>query len=97
MTRRIRETFHGPDLPQVWVEVDGITYTGEMRATAVDDDPATNQGDSSWVLVQWPRSYERTLLDWFPAAGVRLVAHLSDDDSRVVPDVARLAGRRVRA
>lgn len=96
MTRRIRETFHGRDLPEVMVEVDGIEYMGGMRAKAVDFDPASNQGDDWWVLVQWPRAHGRDLLDWFPRGRVQLVADLIDEDVRettpVVPQSRRAMG-----
>lgn len=97
MTRRIRETFHGRDLPEVRVEVDGVECLGGMRAKAVDFDPASNQGDDLWVLVQWPRAHGRDVLDWFPEGRVHLVEDLIDEDSRrdtthVVPLPRRAIG-----
>ena len=93
MTRRIHETFHGRDLPVVSVEVDGIELRGEMRAKAVDHDPASNQGDDWWVLVQWPPAHGRNLLDWFPGGRVHLAAELSDEDDRNKNNVVPLARR----
>ena len=97
MTRRIRETFHGPDLPEVRVEVDGVEHMGGMRAKAVDFDPASNQGDERWVLVQWPRAHGRNLLDWFPGGRVHLVADLIDEDVRETTPVVPLARRAIGA
>jgi hypothetical protein len=93
VTRRIRETFHGQDLPEVRVEVDGIEYTGGMRAKAVNPDPASNEGDDWWVLVQWPRGHGGNLLDWFPGGRVQLVADLVEEDARKTTRVVPLPRR----
>ena len=50
MARRITETFYGHSMPDVWIEVEGVEYHGELRAWAVDEDPATNQGDEWWAM-----------------------------------------------
>lgn len=42
MAREITQTFFGYDQPDVWVEVDGTEYRGQMRAKATDGDPTTH-------------------------------------------------------
>lgn len=96
MTRRITETFHGPDMPDVWVKVDNVEYPGEIRARAVDGDPATNQGDDWWFLVQWRRLSGQNLLDWFPTGRVRMVAGPSDEDGRMATNVVQLSQRQTK-
>ena len=93
MARRITETFHGRNTPDVWIQVEGVEYHGELRAWAVDDDPDTNQGDEWWAMCNWHRSHGETRIEWFPAGSVRRVADLDDEDGRVFSNVVALPQR----
>jgi hypothetical protein len=72
MARQITETYFGYDQPDVWIEVDGTEYRGEMRAKATDGDLDTNRGCVWWAhcLVRYAPGDNR--LEWHPADRVRL-------------------------
>lgn len=72
MARQITETYFGYDQPDVWIEVDGTEYRGELRAKATDGNPDTNQGCLWWAfcLVRYAPGDNR--IEWHPADRVRL-------------------------
>jgi hypothetical protein len=72
MAREITETFFGYDQPDVWIEVDGTEYRGEIRAKATDGDPVTNRDCVWWAqcLVRYAPGDNR--IEWHPADRVRL-------------------------
>lgn len=72
MAREITETYFGYDQPDVWVEVDGIEYRGEIRAKATDGDPTTNQGCVWWAYCNVRYAPSDNRLEWHPADRVRL-------------------------
>ena len=93
MVRRITETFHGFNMPEVWIEVEGVEYHGELRAWAVDDYPDSNEGDEWWAMCNWHCTRSETRIDWFPAGRVRRVADLDDEDGQVFSNVVALPQR----
>ena len=74
MTRRITETFFGYDQPNVWIEVDGVEYRGEIRAKATDGDPDTNRGCVWWAQCNVRYAPGDNRIEWHPAHHVRIDA-----------------------
>lgn len=89
----MQETFHGFDQPDVWVEVEGTEYHGEIRATAWDEDSGTNEDSPWWAMCNVHYGPGDTRIEWHPATRVRRVADLDDEAGRVfsrpavVPDL----------
>lgn len=80
MTRRITETFHGFEQPDVLVTIDGAEHSGELRAWALDDE----SGDW-WGLCQYRLEPGQRMLGWIHQDQVRRDGDLTDDDGRMGP------------
>jgi hypothetical protein len=68
-------TYHGHDMPFVEVLVDGVWYTGDLRAWRQDD-------DHSWTAqVSWSKAAGETYLGIFAAEDVRPVEGAEEEAS----------------
>lgn len=89
MTRRITETFHGYEQPDVLVTLPDDEHPGELkgnlRAWAVDDET----GDW-WGMCQYYVATGVQLLRWVHESQLRRDGDLTDDDGRVALNVVAL-------
>lgn len=90
MARRVTQTFHGWDQPEVWVTVpEGQDHAGEhrglLRAWAVDDET----GDW-WGMCAYYVGVGEQFLGWVHQDHLRPVVELRDEDGRVGPNVVDL-------
>ena len=68
MARRIAETFFGYQMPDVWVEVEGVEYHGELRAWAFDDDTDSIKGKGGGACVPGTAALARRVSSGSPPA-----------------------------
>jgi hypothetical protein len=82
VTRRITQSFHGFDMPDVIVIPSGDTEErrGELRGWALDDETG-----EWWGLCQYRAEPGRRVLDWFHETQLRRDGDLTDDDGLVAP------------
>lgn len=83
MTRRITETFHGYDMPDVIVTLPDDNehpgeHRGELRAWAIDDE----NGDW-WGMCQYRIAPGSQYLGWIHESQLRRDGDLTDDDGRI--------------
>lgn len=90
MTRRMTQTFHGWDQPDVTVTLsDDHEYAGEhsglLRAWAVDDETG-----EWWGMCNYYVGAGMQMLGWIHEDHLRPVADLSEDDGLVASNVMAL-------